>query len=265
MKSRALHALERLRLLRPAYRVYERLQALAAQRRRAAPRRPTGCRCRPPELIVRVAGTADTAWFLEGGRLAADGIRAALERAGRPIEGLGAVLDFGCGCGRVTRRWRGLDGVRIAGTDANEDAIAWCAANLPFGEFEPNGLEPPLPFADDTLRRGLRPLGAHPPPGGARPRLAGRAAAGAAPRRAAARLDARRLVPRAALGRRARRFDAGELVVRWESAAGTNLCAAYHPEPYLRGRLAEGFEVVEIDPQGATGNPHQDLTVLKRL
>ena len=25
------------------------------------------------------------------------------------------------------------------------------------------------------------------------------------------------------------RFERGELVVRWESAAGTNLCSAYHP------------------------------------
>jgi hypothetical protein len=31
----------------------------------------------------------------------------------------------------------------------------------------------------------------------------------------------------------------------------------------VRRRLAVGFDVVEFSPQGAAGNPHQDLTVLR--
>jgi 2-polyprenyl-3-methyl-5-hydroxy-6-metoxy-1,4-benzoquinol methylase len=264
VKSPLLHALERARLLRPAYRAYEQLQALAARSRRRRAPAADGLPLPPPELIVRVAGTPDTAWFLEGGRLAAESIRMALERSGRPIEGLEALLDFGCGCGRVTRRWRGLDGVRVHGTDANEDAIAWCTANLPFGEFATNALEPPVAYADaafdavyalsvlthlpeklglawrDELRRVVRPGG-----------ILLVSTHGASYRE------------RMTDGERAR-FDAGELVVRWESAAGTNLCSAYHPEQYLRGPLADGFELVEHVPRGAAGNPHQDLTVLKR-
>jgi Methyltransferase domain len=59
------------------------------------------------------------------------------------------------------------------------------------------------------------------------------------------------------------RFEAGELVVRRPSAAGTNLCTAFHPERYLRQVLADGFELLELRPGGATGTPTQDLAVLR--
>ncbi len=262
MKTTLLRLLDRVGLLRPAYGAYERLQALSARTRRTDAQPTDGLPLPPVELIVRVAGTADTGWFLEGGQLAAESVQAALERAGRPIAELGSVLDFGCGCGRVARRWRALRGVAVHGSDANAEAIDWCRVNLPFGEFEMNGLEPPLVYADDSfdaiyalsvlthlperlglawrdeLRRVLRPNG-----------LLIVTTHGAVYREKLTEAE------------RAR-FDRGQLVVRWESAAGTNLCAAYHPESYLRTRVAEGFELVEHVPRGAAGNPHQDLTVL---
>jgi SAM-dependent methyltransferase len=263
VKAALLRLLDRAGMLKPAYRAYERVQAFRVRGQTpdvAADDLPLP----PAELIVRVAGTADVDWFLEGGRLAGETIRGAAARAGRPIEELGALLDFGCGCGRVTRRWRSLNGVAVHGSDASDDAIAWCKRYLAFGEFRVNRLEPPLGYADasfdlvyalsvlthlpeelglawrDELRRVLRPggllvLSIHGP--AYRERLS----------------DEER-----------ERFDAGELVVRWESAAGTNLCAAYHPHDYVRGRLAEGFRLEDLVPEGATGNPHQDLIVLRK-
>ena len=59
------------------------------------------------------------------------------------------------------------------------------------------------------------------------------------------------------------RFEAGNVVVRWGGVAGTNLCTTFHPRSYLE-RLAEGLELVEHVPGGATGNPHQDLSVLRK-
>jgi hypothetical protein len=59
-------------------------------------------------------------------------------------------------------------------------------------------------------------------------------------------------------------FDAGEIVVRREGLAGTNLCSAFHPEASLRGELTAGFKFLELVPEGATGNPVQDLTVLRK-
>jgi hypothetical protein len=59
-------------------------------------------------------------------------------------------------------------------------------------------------------------------------------------------------------------FERGELVVRRPLVAGTNVCAAYHPEPALRGLLPEELEVAEHRPEGAVGNPTQDLWVLRK-
>jgi SAM-dependent methyltransferase len=263
VKRLLLRVLGRFGLLRPAYRAYERVGSL-----RTAPSRPVvaadGLPVPPPALIVRVAGTPDVEWFLRGGRLAAGSIRAALWRQGLRIEELGAVLDFGCGCGRVTRNWLGLPGTDVFGTDMNEQAIEWCRRNLPFASFEPNGLAPPLVFETARfdlvyalsvfthlpeelqllwvreLERVLRP--------GALLLLS---------------THGEHYVPRLSVEERDR-FAAGEVVVRWEEVAGTNLCTAFHPPSFVRERLAAGFEPVEFVAQGAKGNPHQDLFLFRR-
>jgi hypothetical protein len=73
----------------------------------------------------------------------------------------------------------------------------------------------------------------------------------------------RSYVPRLTDDERAR-FENGELVVRWADVAGTNLCSAYHPEPYLRDTFADGFAFLELEAEGARGNPTQDLVLLRR-
>jgi SAM-dependent methyltransferase len=265
VKNLLLSALGRLRLQGPAYRAYESVASLRAVGRHP-PAADDGLPVPPPRLIVRVAGTPDARWFLESGRAAATAIRTALERAGRQIDELDSILDFGCGCGRVTRRWVGLHGVDVRGSDRNAAAIAWCRANLGFARFETNELAPPLPHASGTfdlvyalsvfthltselglawaeeLARVLRPGGyvlltTH----GARYR--------------------EKLAP----AERAS-FDASELVVRRPEAVGSNLCAAFHPRAYVQETLAQAgpLEPVEFVPEGATGNPHQDLHLLRK-
>lgn len=61
-----------------------------------------------------------------------------------------AVLDWGCGPGRIIRHMRAsLPGrtLTLTGTDANARSIAWCKAHLPGATFAVNGFEPPLAFA----------------------------------------------------------------------------------------------------------------------
>ena len=62
-----------------------------------------------------------------------------------------------------------------------------------------------------------------------------------------------------------RDFEAGRLVVKNNvRSPGSNTCSAYHPEAYVRGRLAAGLEVVDLRREGAKGNPRQGLYVLRR-
>ena len=254
MKRRILRLLDSLGLVGPAFRAYERLVALRPARRLVVEGPPLP----PRRLMVRVAGTGDADWFLRSGRAGFDAIA-----AHAPLAELQAVLDFGCGCGRVTRWWRDFNG-RVAGSDVSGPAIEWCRANLPFARFEKNALEPPLVFEDesfdlvyalsvfthltaelqlawrDELRRLLRPGG-----------------------RLLLTTHGRSYVPRLSDAERAR-FESGELVVRWADVAGTNLCSAYHPEPYLRDTFADGFAFLELEAEGARGNPTQDLVVLRK-
>jgi len=252
MKRRLLQLLERTGLIGPAFRAYERVVSLRLNR----PVTADGPPLPPRRLMVRVAGTANADWFLRSGRAGYDAIAAHV-----PIADVDAVLDFGCGCGRVTRYWDSFAG-RVHGSDTNAKAVEWCNTNLSFAEFRTNGLAPPVAFEDasfdlvyalsvfthltedlqlawrDELRRVLRPGGF-----------------------LLLTTHGQAYASRLTEDERAR-FDAGELVVRWGAVAGTNLCSAYHPERYLRETFADGFAFVKLEPEGARGNPTQDLVLL---
>lgn len=74
-----------------------------------------------------------------------------LERHRKPIQELSAVLDFGCGCGRVTRYWKKYNQVKVFGSDFNPELINWCKNNLRFADFKVNALQPPLEYEDEKF------------------------------------------------------------------------------------------------------------------
>jgi SAM-dependent methyltransferase len=214
---------------------------------------------------ILVAGSADPDWFLNGGALGAEVIRSAVRQQGRDMHDFERVLDFGCGCGRLLRHWRELTKVKIFGTDMQLRLLRECRRVLPFAHVAVNGPEPPLPFADasfdlvyslsvfthlderqqllwrDEIRRILKPDGLW-----------------------LLTTQGEAYMPKLSRPEQ-KRFRAGAVVCQRNEFRGLNLCQSFHPEQYVRNVLADGLLVLDYEPEGARGNPRQDLYVLRRV
>jgi SAM-dependent methyltransferase len=220
----------------------------------------------PPNLIELVAGSSDPYWFRAGGRRAAESLSAILKTAGNPLGNLSSVLDFGCGCGRVIRHIAPLGFRRLAGVDYNPSLVEWCAGHIPSANFAVNGAAPPLPFETGTFDLVYAfSVFTHLTEEFQKSWLA----------EIHRVLDARGLLVVSTMGDAYRgeltdelrdRYDRGELVVREADSAGSNLCGAFHPEAYFRSMAdSQGFQVRSFIPQGAEGNPNQDLWLLEKV
>jgi SAM-dependent methyltransferase len=205
----------------------------------------------PAPLRVLVAGDPDLDSFLGSGRAQAGYLRDLLAEAGHPLSGMDAILDFGCGCGRIARWFSDLVGPRVDGCDYNGELVEWCNANLGgFFRARRTGLEPPLPYAGESydflyafsvfthlsvplagewmaeMHRVVRPGG-----------FIWFTLHGESYRE--------RLLPEEKM-----RFDAGEIVVWLPEIQGTNMCGAYWPDAAVERMLSDRFEiVVHFDPQ----------------
>jgi SAM-dependent methyltransferase len=114
----------------------------------------------PPELVAQtsllheqeIAEKADRDGYFAGGYLGAMMYLETVERFGFDLSTARRVLDFGCGAGKNIRLLRGIQGLRVAGTDVNAAQIEWARKHVPGVEFHVNDLEPPLRFAQgDTF------------------------------------------------------------------------------------------------------------------
>lgn len=225
---------------------------------------PDGLPIPPDKLVTSVAGNSDVSWFLEIGQRGAESTIDILERNGVHITNLQAILDFGCGCGRVIRHFRSLKIPKLCGSDYNPALIEWCKRNLSFAKFETNDLCPPLDYADETFDlvyslsvfthlpevlqlQWIKELSR------------------------VIRAEGHLLITThgesylsVMLPEEQNRFRAGLLVTRSETQAGTNTCATFHPPVYVHRTLANGFDVIDFIPEGAKGNPHQDVFLLRK-
>jgi SAM-dependent methyltransferase len=237
-------------VLRLGLRAYELYLALPLPGRRTPDRAPDRWPIPPPALRAKVSWPADARFFLESGRTQAELIRGVVSRNGGDVAGMEAILDFGCGCGRLARWWSEVPGPTIHGCDYNPDLVEWCAANLTFMRTAVNRLEPPLPYGAERfdlvyalsvfthmseelqdrwlaeLRRVLRPGG-----------LLFFTVSGDA--------YAEKLSPEDRV-----RYGHANLVTHFTDVEGSNLCAAYHPPAYVRTHMVDRLELVAEVPGG---------------
>jgi SAM-dependent methyltransferase len=256
--------LQRLGVLGATARLDERRRAWGARDEPATA--ADGLPLPPARLRVLVAGTAEPERFLEAGERAAASVREALAVNGVALESCTRVLDWGCGCGRVLRHWHGVEGAAFVGIDFNAELVGWVRDNLPHAEARRNELAPPLPadegefdlayalsvythLPEELQRDWTRELARVVRPGG----------------HVVLSTHGDSYASRMSPEER-RRYDAGELVVHFGELAGANICSTFHPAGWVARELAEpsGFEVVDVRLEGARGNGHQDLYVLRR-
>lgn len=101
--------------------------------------------------MMRVIGTSDAAAYRSSGASIACRLNAFLQqRLDRPLASFDAVLDWGCGAGRLTR-YLSMMSANVTGIDIDADNVAMCAEHLPRARFLPIERHPPTPFADHSF------------------------------------------------------------------------------------------------------------------
>ncbi len=268
LKHRLLSAPPAIRdseVLLGAYRLRQAAISAAGRRRHAGYTAPDGLPVPPVRLRVAAIGLASPASDIDGGRQSAAAIERVLREAGMRIGDFGSILDFGCGSGRVVRRWSALGKAEVFACDSNPDAVAWGAANLPFARFSLNRIDPPTDFPAnrfdfvyalsvfthlpatlqapwlEELHRILRP-GGH--------LLLTTAGA-----------TFRHLLP----PDDRMRFDRGELIVHFPRSAGSKMCAAYHPPAFVKSLLSGRYELVHTLPAGPDSPYPEDMYLARTV
>ncbi len=104
----------------------------------------------PKHLQFRVVGVYAPD-FIESGYRICRNLDEILAQSGKRLADFGRVLDFGCGCGRVSRALRSLHPqAEIYGSDIDEEAIGWLQEHCSsIADFRVNPHRPKTNYPDD--------------------------------------------------------------------------------------------------------------------
>ncbi len=173
------------------------------------------------------------------------------------------VLDFGCGCGRITRHWQSINGVDIF-ADKDVQLIAWARNNLTFGRFTTHQLKSKLNYPDNyfdfvysiavfghfreehqkhwmkEIRRVLKTGGYF-----------------------LVTVKGSNRIGELNKGE-ATQFNAGELVVIEPDYSGDHYCLAYDPYSYFSRHLATGMMICYFESSGSP-DTRQDVYLLQKI
>ena len=121
---------------------------LIARHRLAGERRPI-----PPSALRARAGEPAIGRFFASAQRSVDDLEAAVCGVGRPLEAMGAILDFGCGCCRILQEvaHRAAPGAVLCGCDIDDGAVAWAQRHHGTLSLTRSPLQPPLAYAEASF------------------------------------------------------------------------------------------------------------------
>jgi SAM-dependent methyltransferase len=105
----------------------------------------------PPELTYRVTHTRDGRGFKAWGLKCYGDLLELIRRHRDPAQ-IRRLLDWGCGCGRLTAHFLAdFRAAEVCGCDVDAEAVAWCNAHLAAGRFRAIDPFPPTPYAEASF------------------------------------------------------------------------------------------------------------------
>lgn len=224
-----------------------------------------------PERRRRVHGDENAEGFVISGYSTFRKLSSALADRSRAWGSFDAILDWGCGCGRVFRYLPDGALSRLTGADIDADNVGWCRRSFPGARFQAVPLLPPSPLPDagfdlvvgisvfthlreEPQRAWLGELSRITRPGALLFMTTHGPAAGARANLSREQYDAWMAAGFVATGLS---YD-----LKGAIPDETYYVNTMHTHDYVRREWGRHFEVLEI--RGATIANHQDLVVMRR-
>lgn len=218
----------------------------------------------PSSLIFLVIRSVWAGEYWNSGLTIINDLELQFQRQNISTDKFKRILDFGCGCGRLTRHLTRLKNAELFGTDYNKKLIDWSSASLPFATFSQNNLAPPLLYESkyfdlvlarsvfthldlqlqfawiEELYRIIRPGGY----------LYFTTHSGASVQ---------------SLGNNSnQRFHSEGFVSENSDLQGDNKCAVYQTKEWVFNNLAKGFTIIDYIPGRPVENLGQDIYIFQR-